>query len=369
MTGNVAGNDGRKMSKSYGNYTDPNELMDKFSADSLRFLLLQSPLLNGEDFALQDKEVGDVARKLSMVWNMYDFFTMYAEVDGWEFKGDLSDPSENLENPLDQWIVSRVHQLNREVEEHMDGYDVPNAVKPILPFIEDASNWYVRRSRRRFWKSGDDTDKNNAYRTLHYVLVQLSQIMAPFTPFLAEELYKKLTGGESVHLLDWPVAGHVNELVVGEMETVRDYVNQGLSIRAKERLKVRQPLANVTVPTLGQFVNFEDILTEELNVKSVKKGKELLLDLEVTPELKREGLMREVVRHVQNARKQAGLNVDDRIKLSLIANDDDLKKAIVEYEKTIAAETLAETLTQAEYDYSADLKVEGMSLKVSLQKV
>jgi len=369
VTGNVAGNDGRKMSKSYGNYTDPNELMDKFSADSLRFLLLQSPLLNGEDFALQDKEVGDVARKLSMVWNMYDFFTMYAEVDGWEFKGDLSDPSENLENPLDQWIVSRVHQLNREVEEHMDGYDVPNAVKPILPFIEDASNWYVRRSRRRFWKSGDDTDKNNAYRTLHYVLVQLSQIMAPFTPFLAEELYKKLTGGESVHLLDWPVAGHVNELVVGEMETVRDYVNQGLSIRAKERLKVRQPLANVTVPTLGQFVNFEDILTEELNVKSVKKGKELLLDLEVTPELKREGLMREVVRHVQNARKQAGLNVDDRIKLSLIANDDDLKKAIVEYEKTIAAETLAETLTQAEYDYSADLKVEGMSLKVSLQKV
>lgn len=369
VTGTVAGNDGRKMSKSYGNFTDPNELMDTYSADSLRFLLLQSPLLNGEDFALIDKDVADVARKLSMVWNMYDFFTMYAEVDGWEFKGDLSDPSESLENPLDQWIVSRVHQLNREVEEHMDGYDVPNAVKPILPFIEDASNWYVRRSRRRFWKSGDDTDKNNAYRTLHYVLVQLSQIMAPFTPFLADELYKKLTGGESVHLLDWPAAGHVNELVVGEMETVRDYVNQGLSIRAKERLKVRQPLASVTVPTLGQFVNFEDILTEELNVKTVKKGKELSLDLEVTLELKREGLMREVVRHVQNARKQAGLNVDDRIKLSLVTNDDDLKKAIVEYEKTIAAETLAETLDQAEYDYSAELKVEGMPLKVSLQKV
>lgn len=369
VTGTVAGNDGRKMSKSYGNFTDPNELMDTYSADSLRFLLLQSPLLNGEDFALIDKDVADVARKLSMVWNMYDFFTMYAEVDGWEFKGDLSDPSESLENPLDQWIVSRVHQLNREVEEHMDGYDVPNAVKPILPFIEDASNWYVRRSRRRFWKSGDDTDKNNAYRTLHYVLVRLSQIMAPFTPFLADELYKKLTGGESVHLLDWPAAGHVNELVVGEMETVRDYVNQGLSIRAKERLKVRQPLASVSVPTLGQFVNFEDILTEELNVKTVKKGKELSLDLEVTPELKREGLMREVVRHVQNARKQAGLNVDDRIKLSLVTNDDDLKKAIVEYEKTIMAETLAETLAQAEYDYSAELKVEGMPLKVSLQKV
>jgi isoleucyl-tRNA synthetase len=369
VTGTVAGNDGRKMSKSYGNFTDPNELMDMYSADSLRFLLLQSPLLNGEDFALIDKDVADVARKLSMVWNMYDFFTMYAEVDGWEFKGDLSDPSESLENPLDQWIVSRVHQLNQEVEKNMDGYDVPSAVKPILPFIEDASNWYVRRSRRRFWKSGDDTDKNNAYRTLHYVLTQLSQIMAPFTPFLADELYQKLTGGESVHLLDWPVAGRVNELVVGEMETVREYVNVGLSIRAKERLKVRQPLASVTVLTLGQFVDFEDILTEELNVKKVKVGEELALDLELTPALKSEGLMREVVRHVQSARKQAGLNVDDRIELSLASDDAALTAAIKEFEDVIAAETLAEKVGSSRaYSYAADVKVEGALLKLSLQK-
>ncbi|MDN5274138.1 MAG: ileS [Candidatus Saccharibacteria bacterium] len=368
VTGNIAGNDGRKMSKSYGNYTDPNILMDEYSADSLRFLLLSSPLLNGEDFALQDKEVGDVARKLSMIWNMYDFFTMYAEVDDWQFEGDLSDPSESLENPLDQWVVSRVHQLTQEIEKHMDAYDIPNAMKPILPFIEDASNWYVRRSRRRFWKSGDDTDKNNAYRTLHYVLTQLAQVMAPFTPFLAEELYQKLTGGESVHLLDWPKTGHINELVVQDMETVREYVNAGLSIRAKERLKVRQPLASVTVPTLGEFVSFEDVLTEELNVKAVKTGEELSLDLEVTPELRREGLMREVVRHVQNARKQAGLNVDDRIALSLTTDDMDLQKAINEYHDTIATETLAETIGKQEHAYSAELKVEGALLKVSLQK-
>lgn len=368
VTGNVAGNDGRKMSKSYGNYTDPNVLMDEYSADSLRFLLLSSPLLNGEDFALQDKEVGDVARKLSMIWNMYDFFTMYAEVDNWEFKGDLTDPSEHLENPLDQWIVSRMHQLTQEVEKHMDAYDIPNAMKPILPFIEDASNWYVRRSRRRFWKSGDDTDKNNAYRTLHYVLTQLAQVLAPFTPFLAEELYQKLTGGESVHLLDWPKTGHINELVVQDMETVRDYVNAGLSIRAKERIKVRQPLASVTVPTLGKFVSFEDVLTEELNVKEVKQGDELELDLAITPALHREGLMREVVRHVQNARKQAGLNVDDRIVLSLSTEDTNLQKAIEEYNETIATETLAESIDVKEYDYSADVKVEGSILTVSLQK-
>ncbi|MDB5167418.1 MAG: ileS [Candidatus Saccharibacteria bacterium] len=368
VTGNIAGNDGRKMSKSLGNFTDPNVLMDEYSADSLRLLLLQSPVLNGEDFALQDKEVGDVARKLSMVWNMYDFFTMYAEVDGWEFNGDLSDPTENLENPLDQWVVSRVHQLTAEVGKYMDAYDIPNAVKPILPFIEDASNWYVRRSRRRFWKSGDDTDKNNAYRTLHYVLVQLSQILAPFTPFLAEELYQKLTGGESVHLLDWPTGGHVNELVVSDMELVREYVNQGLSIRAKERQKVRQPLASVTVPTFGTTIDFKDILKDELNVKDVFDGGEVSLDLYVTPELAREGLMREVVRHVQSARKDAGLNVDDRINLSLKADDNNLQTAIKEYETIITDETLATNLNDGEYTYTATVKIDGVELLISLEK-
>jgi isoleucyl-tRNA synthetase len=369
VTGTIAGNDGRKMSKSYGNFTDPNELMDKYSADSLRFLLLSSPLLNGEDYSLQDKEVSDVARKLSMIWNMYDFFTMYAEVDKWEFDGKLIDPSEQLNAPLDQWIVSRVHQLLFEVEKHMDVYDIPNAMKPILPFIEDASNWYVRRSRRRFWKAGDDEDKNNAYRTLHYVLVSLSQILAPFTPFLAEELYQKLTDGESVHLLDWPKAGHINELVVNEMETVRDYVNQGLSIRAKERHKVRQPLAGVTVPSLGKFVDFEDILREELNVKSVKLGDEFTIDLVITPELKSEGTAREVIRHIQSARKNAGLNIEDRIDLSLLTDNVGLKQAIKTHMKIITDETLATKFSESiELGYKVDAKIDDAQLTISLQK-
>ena len=369
VTGNVAGNDGRKMSKSYGNYTDPNELMDKFSADSLRFLLLQSPLLNGEDFALQDKEVGDVARKLSMIWNMYDFFTMYAEVDGWEFKDELKDPSKECTNPLDQWIVSRVHQLVDEVETHMDKYDIPNAMKPILPFIEDASNWYVRRSRRRFWKSGDDADKEMAYKTLHYVLVRLSYVLAPFTPFLADELYQKLTGDESVHLQDWLPAGHIDELIVKDMEEVRDYVNQGLSLRAQNKLKVRQPLASVTVPHLGEFVNFEDILKDELNVKEVKLGKELAINTKLTSELKREGLMREVIRHVQAARKNAGLNVDDHISLSLKTDDDELRKAIKEHTETIRLETLADEMEfEGDKKHHTTVTVEGVELTVGLQK-
>lgn len=370
-TGVVAGNDGRKMSKSYGNYTDPNELMDKFSADSLRFLLLSSPLLSGEDFALHDKDVGDVARKLSMIWNMYDFFTMYAEVDGWEFNPGAPftlDP-EDMHNPLDKWVISRVHELNKHVTEHMDAYNLPVAMSEFLPFIEDASNWFVRRSRRRFWKSEDDGDKAEAYRTLHYVLMKLAVILAPFTPFLAEELYQKLGGGaESVHLLDWPSNYTVDQLVLDEMATVRDYVNQALSLRAKERIKIRQPLASVTVPTLGEFVNFPDILTEELNVKKVVQGDELALDLELTPELTREGLMREVIRHVQAARKDAGLNVDDRIKLNLTSNDDELAVALKQYGAEIATETLTSSFTDETYEYAKTVKVDDASLNISLQK-
>ena len=371
VTGNVAGNDGRKMSKSYGNYTDPNELMDKFSADSLRFLLLSSPLLSGEDFALQDKEVGDIARKLSMIWNMYDFFTMYAEVDGWEFDSTKSftlNP-DDLTNPLDKWIVSRIHKLNEEITRHMDGYNIPDAMSPILPFIDDASNWFVRRSRRRFWKSEDDGDKDDAYRTLHYVLLKLSVLMSPFTPFLAEELYHKLGGGaESVHLLDWPTNYTVDEVALNDMELVRDYVNQGLSLRAKAGLKVRQPLNSVTVPQVEGSFDFESILTDELNVRSVKKGSEVALDEVITPELKREGLMREVIRFVQNARKQAGLNVDDRIMLWLAADNEQLDQAINEHLGVIKAETLATEYQEVQDGYTTEVKIEGGALTIALKK-
>ncbi len=389
-TGFINAADGKKMSKKMKNYTDPIELMDKYSADSFRYLMLTSPLLSGENFSLADKDVGDIARKLSMIWNMYDFFTMYAQVDKWVFSGELIDPTEHLENALDIWIVSRVHQLTIEIEKHMDIYDIPNAMKPILPFIEDASNWYVRRSRRRFWresvqqslgnggKSGSDTDKNNAYHTLHYVLVQLSMVIAPFAPFLAEELYQKLTGGhlknsatdsDSVHLLNWPMVGHINELVVDEMETVRDYVNQGLSIRVKNHYKVRQPLASVTVPSLGKFVNYKDILSEELNVKSVKLGSEFGLDLVITEKLKSEGISREIIRHVQSARKNAGLNIDDRIQLALITDNKGLIKSIKAHAKLITDETLATKLSNVgSNNFTVDVKIDGINLTISLQK-
>ena len=387
-TGNVAGNDGRKMSKSYGNYTDPNELMDKFSADSLRFLLLSSPLLNGEDFALQDKEVGDVARKLGMVWNMYDFFTMYAEVDGWEFDGELKDPLDDATNPLDIWIISRLHQLVAEVEKNMDVYNLPDALNPILPFLDDASNWYVRRSRRRFWKSEDDGDKDMAYRTLHYVLVRLAYVLAPFTPFLAEELYHNLTGDEeSIHLKDWLSTGQVNQLELDKMALLREVINQGLSQRAEHGIKVRQPLESIEIENAALVFGtgakedrkvstgfYHSIIYDELNVKRVTvtggSGElKITLDMTLTPELKREGLMREVIRHVQAARKKADLKVDDHIRLSLsTTSDNELMKAINEHEDTIMMETLADRMVEGDLAHSESVKVEGQELLISLEK-
>ncbi len=394
-TGVVAGNDGRKMSKSLGNFTDPNELMDKFSADSLRFLLLSSPLLNGEDFALHDKDVGDVARKLSMIWNMYDFFTMYAEVDGWEFDGELKDPLGELTNPLDVWIVSRLHQLVAEVERHMDTYNVPDALSPILPFLDDASNWYVRRSRRRFWKSEDDGDKNDAYRTLHYVLVRLSYILAPFTPFLAEELYHNLTGDdESIHLKDWLPAGAVNEQALADMARTRELINNGLSLRMKkdehqESIKVRQPLQCAAYAGVKLTDYYEQIMAEELNVKEIRWIESLdehLADYDVTegvikpeswveiskhltPELKREGLMREIIRHVQSARKKAGLQVDDRIELGITSSDSEITQAVDAFADTIKAETLAVKIGFATDDMEKyDVKVDGKPVEIYLKK-
>ena len=426
-TGVIAGNDGRKMSKSLGNYTDPSELMDQYSADSLRFLLLASPLLNGEDYALLDKDVSDVARKLAMIWNMYDFFTMYAEVDEFTFPYDTvssdafivhritdtahSDAPESLprtrtesafqisvdidklSNPLDRWIVSRVHQLTDHVAKFMNQYNIPDALSAVIPFIDDASNWYVRRSRRRFWKSEDDADKAQAYQTLHYVLVRLSLVLAPFTPFLAEELYRHLTGGESVHLLDWPTDNPVDERVLADMRRTRELIAGGLALRMERsddygQIKIRQPLsyASYTGERLGGY--YEKIMQEELNVKRVSWVEDLAkyqasgvvneaetetwleLDKHLTPALEAEGLSREVIRVVQKARKDAGLSVDDRILLTLSTDDTKLNSAIDTWSDSIMAETLT-TASLAEdqsADYTTMVKVAGSALRLELAK-
>ncbi len=351
--------------------------MDKFSADSLLFLLLSAPVLTGEDFALLDKDVSDTARKLSMVWNVYDFFNTYAAVDGVETEkleevlGGSTSVLESVKgNLLDQWIVSRVHELRNQITEGMEEYNLPKATSGILLFIDDLSNWFVRRSRRRFWKSEDDKDKMEAYATLYYVLVYLAKLMAPFTPFLAEELYQDMTGsGKSVHLEDWPEAGEVNQEVLELMARTREIISEGLALRMRkseteQQIKVRQPLAEMVYNGGELPKEYEQMIADEVNVKKVVHGETTELDKELTSELKAEGFARELIRAVQAARKKAGLNVDDRIKLSVSV------ELAPEWLELVKAETLAVELNQeGNYAYDEIVKVEGQNLTISLEKI
>lgn len=392
-TGTLAGNDGRKMSKSLGNYTDPNELMDKYSADSLRFLLLSSPVLAGEDFALLDKDVSDVARKLAMIWNTYDFFTMYAEVDGidstelekWLFgtkAAEEQEKSQNLTqllpkteaflNPLDKWIVSRVYQVRNEITEGMMQYNLPKALEKVLPFVDDLSNWFVRRSRRRFWKTQDDNDKNEAYATLYFVLVYLAQIVAPFVPFLAEELYQKMTGkNKSVHLMNWPEAGEIDTAVIAEMAKTREVITAGLALRMQksdneEQIKVRQPLSELVYDGEKLDAYYESIIADEVNVKRVVNGEAMNLDKNLTSELKAEGFARELIRFIQAGRKKAGLLVDDRIKLSVSCYVAEEQIEIIKQE-VLAVEFNTDASAE-NYVYDEIVKIDGENVTISLEK-
>lgn len=371
-TGTLAGNDGRKMSKSLGNYTDPNVLMDQYSADALRFLLLSSPVLSGEDFALTDKDVSDVQRKLAMIWNVYDFFVTYAEVDGWEFETAWKPEGAavtDLKNPLDRWVMSRWHETKKQIIDGMEEYNIPKALAGVLPFVDDLSNWFVRRSRRRFWKSEDDNDKNEAYFTLYIVLVKLAEALAPFIPFLVEELYQNMTGsGESVHLRSYPMTCDVDQEILDQMTRVRAVINEGLALRMQKsdteaQIKVRQPL-NKLVYTGEQLPEWgEEIVRDEVNVKIVEHGDETWLDKNITDELAREGFVRELIRAVQAARKKAGLQVDDRIRLSVSCEVPE------EWIDTLKTEVLATGLAMGEnYAYDEIAKVSGKNVTISLEK-
>ncbi len=331
VNGTVVGEDGKKLSKRLKNYPDPSAMFEKYGADALRFYLMSSPVVVAENLTFKESDVANITRgMMRMLWNSYSFFVLYANIDGWK-PSKISNFKFQISNLLDRWIISELNVLIKEVNLAMGKYEINHACRLFPKFIDNLSNWYIRRSRKRFWKSEDDDDKNSAYQTLHYVLVELSKLLAPFAPFISEEIYKNLTGNDSVHLANFPVADEkmIDEKLNQNMRVLRSIISVGLQKRAEAKIKVRQPLALITLPEKYEEIytvefqkgsDYYNILLEELNIKAVKvfegsKNNEIILDIKITEELKLEGQVREIIRFIQEMRKEAGYEVDNRIEV------------------------------------------------------
>ncbi|MFA5777528.1 MAG: isoleucine--tRNA ligase [Parcubacteria group bacterium] len=368
--GIVLAEDGKKMSKRLNNYPDPTEIFDKYGADALRFYLLSSPVVSAETINFKESEVAELVRGIfRMLWNSYSFFVLYANID--KFNSSITRKLQP-KNLLDKWIVSELNMLINGVNESMEKYELNKAVRLFPKFIDNLSNWYIRRSRKRFWKSENDGDKKEAYQTLWYVLVELSKLMAPFTPFIAEEIYKNLTGEESVHLAEFPKADKIliDSKLNEDMRIVRDIVTKGLELRAKAGIKVRQPLNELRIMNHELRKDLFEIIKEEVNVKNVvvvENVENVELDIEITEDLKLEGQAREIIRHIQEMRKEAGYEVDNRIKV--VYNE-----MLVVFERfgdMIKKETLANSLNEGkmeDVDLKKEFKINEEDLTISIKK-
>jgi isoleucyl-tRNA synthetase len=286
VNGLVLAEDGQKMSKRLKNYPDPNEVIERHGADALRAYLISSPLVRAEPLRFSEAGVKEVVRTVLLpLQNAWSFFTTYANVDGWNPKIDLAAAPKLADRPeLDRWVTSVLQTLVREVNTQMEGYYLDKVVPPMLAFIDHLTNWYIRRSRRRFWKSIDVADKASAYATLYEVLVEFSKVLAPVLPFVSESVYQHLVvgpgmaaaGEDSVHLCSYPQpdAAKTDLHVEAQMAAVRQVVALGRALREKHKLKTRQPLATVTVvstsaPVRAAIEAHSELLLEELNVKKV----------------------------------------------------------------------------------------------------
>lgn len=462
-TGLVNAADGEKLSKSKKNYPDPTKLFESKGVDAVRFYLYQSPVVLGDGVRFSEQHVDDFLKKFNLtIWNTYSFFVTYANIDGWT--------SEKLikkfqpKNALDKWMLSELNALIAQVDEQMEAYNLMKATRPMIDFVDNLSNWYIRRSRRRFWKSENDKDKNEAYQTLYTVLVVLAKLLAPFMPFLAEEIYQNLAGGNSVHLDDWPKfrKDYVDQALNQQNFLVRSVVGLGHQIRAKNKIKVRQPLSlvEVALPVGADKKSVEsqsEVIAEELNVKEIKfidikdagkrvknvlkpnakllgpkfgslvqdiireakegnfieedgdvimtkltvgegtqvrmtgeeftletmssgndehtdaaseKGITVILHTEVTPELLEEGYAREIVRAIQDLRKEAGYDVSDRILLD-IQTKKPISTAITKHADYIIRETLANELIQKgelHSDKEITIEVDFHQVKIAVKK-
>jgi isoleucyl-tRNA synthetase len=457
VSGLVLAEDGKKMSKSLRNYTDPMEVVNRFGADALRLFLIHSAVVKADDLRYSDGGVRDVMKSIIIpLWNAYSFFVTYANIDGAEVSGAPDNPS----NPLDRWILSEAENLVEKTAAALDAYDLSRAVDPALEFINNLNNWYIRRSRRRFWKSENDSDKAEAYGSLYDALKTLVTVAAPFMPFTADAVWRNLrreSDPPSVHLADYPEvrADRQDRALEFKMASVQHAVSMGRSLRSQYNIKVRRPLKTVELVTRNPdekkvLLEMEDIIREELNVKNVvfrdneedlveyeakanfrvlgkELGKDMKaaaarietlsrteiqgllegatlsidaggraveitadkldirriekaslkvlnegtltvgLDMEVTEELAREGDVRDLIRGVQNARKEAGLEVTDRIVL-YVHGSPRLKQAWEAFSDYVAAETLAEAMEWGEAEGMAALEAGDDTWFVRIEK-
>ena len=439
VNGIVLAEDWKKMSKSLQNYPAPELIFDKYWADAMRFYLLNSPVVEAQDFRFSEAWVEEVVKKVILpLWNTYYFFTTYANIDNFEPKWLTK-----TENILDKWLLSELNELTLEVTNAFEKYKLNEATRPIVKFMDNLTNWYIRRSRKRFWKSENDWDKLQAYETLYFALVELIKILAPFMPFVSENIFKNLTWKESVHLEDFPIYNkNLIDLELNETtDKVQKIINLWLAWRANQKIRVRQPLQSITI-TQSFEKYYNEIIKEELNVKEVlvvdgsslakrickpnwrniwpKFGKDvkfimseakagnftelpngnvkvwdfeleigdfelvyessdanakiesgfgmvITMDDKITEELKQEWFARDIVRHIQETRKECNYNVDDRIFIKIESNE--LDETIANFANYIETETLSKIDNSINSpDLEKDISIEEIKIKLSLKK-
>jgi isoleucyl-tRNA synthetase len=406
--GHVVDAQGEKMSKSKGNVVDPWAVINNYGADALRWYMLVSTTAE-DNHRFSNKILEETIRKFFLtLWNTYSFFTLYANIDRFVpqlLTADSDQPRAFTE--LDNWISSELNRLVSEVSKLMDSYNPTSATRRIEGFVDNLSNWYVRRNRRRFWKSENDADKLAAYTTLHQSLVTLSQLLAPFVPFIAEELYQNLFRSvnpeaiESVHLTDFPVADEakINDKLNGDVELAMKISSLGRAARAKAGIKVRQPLgkAVVGVETEGEKKSLENLATEvmeEINVKQLivlSEAKEreefssnmpdysaandvrywVAISTELTPELIAEGVSRELVRHLQNMRRNAKFDITDHIITYYQTKELLIKQVVSSFADYIKQETLSRELVDGsppDGAYSEQHRISNSEVSLAIKK-
>ncbi len=386
VNGFVLAEDGKKMSKKLKNYPEPMDVVNKYGADALRYYLLSSPVVRGEDLSFSENGVNEIYKKnIIRLQNVVSFYKLY---DSALENKNSRRPTPQKENVLNRWILERLDNLVYEIEKGMDEYEIEKAVRPIADFIDDISTWYLRRSRDRF-KSDNAEDKQSALKTTQYVLITLAKVLAPFMPFISENIYKEMNGEkESVHLEEWPsteqsifsrIFKSKTPKILEEMKEVRNIVSLGLEERAKEGIKVRQPLQKLKIKNkkLKGKNDLLQLIKDEVNVKEITfvkddvggptSHKEVELDTELTSELRVEGQYREILRYIQDLRKKEGLTPGDIVGLAVEANEKG-KLLFEKFDKQIKQIALLNSVEFKAVENASDISVDDLLFKFKIIK-